>query len=54
MPPPVLDVEDDAIIRIMVVGMLDELGHFIAAEASHVNNALELARSTDFEVALLE
>jgi CheY-like chemotaxis protein len=47
-------VEDEAIIRMMVVEMLEELGHMIAAEAGHLDNALELARSTDFDLAVLD
>jgi CheY-like chemotaxis protein len=47
-------VEDDAIIRMMVVEMLEELGHTIAAEAGHLDKAIELARSTDFDLAVLD
>ena len=50
----VLVVEDEAIIRMMVVGMLEELGHTIAAEAGHLDKAIELARSADFDIAVLD
>ena len=50
----VLVVEDEAIIRMMVVGMLEELGHTIAAEAGHLDKAVELARSTNFDIAVLD
>jgi CheY-like chemotaxis protein len=47
-------VEDEAMIRMMVVDMLEELGHTIAAEAGHLDKAIELARSTDFDFAILD
>jgi len=47
-------VEDEALIRMMVVEMLEELGHTIAAEAGHLDKAAELARSIDFDLALLD
>jgi CheY-like chemotaxis protein len=47
-------VEDEAMIRMMVVDMLEELGHSIAAEAGHLDKALGLAQSTEFDVAILD
>jgi CheY-like chemotaxis protein len=47
-------VEDEALIRMMVVEMLEELGHTIAAEAGHLDKALELAGSVDFDLAVLD
>jgi DNA-binding response OmpR family regulator len=47
-------VEDEAMIRMMVVDMLEELGHIAAAEAGRLDQALQLARSTDFDVAILD
>jgi len=47
-------VEDEALIRMMVVDMLEELGHTIAAEAGHLDKALELAGSIDFDLAVLD
>jgi CheY-like chemotaxis protein len=47
-------VEDEAMIRMMVVDMLEELGHTIAAEAGQLNKAIELAQSTDFDMAVLD
>jgi CheY-like chemotaxis protein len=41
-------VEDEAMIRILVADMLGELGHTLAAEAGHIDQALELAQSTEF------
>jgi CheY-like chemotaxis protein len=47
-------VEDEGIIRILVADMLGELGHTLAAEAGHIDQALELARSTEFDLAILD
>jgi CheY-like chemotaxis protein len=47
-------VEDEAMIRMMVVDMLEELGHIAAAEVGRLDQALQLARSTDFDVAILD
>ena len=50
----ILLVEDEAMIRMMVVDMLEELGHTIAAEAGHLDKAIELGRSADFDLAILD
>jgi DNA-binding response OmpR family regulator len=47
-------VEDEAMIRMMVVDMLEELGHTIAAEAGNLGKAIDLAGSTDFDLAILD
>src|SRR5947199_10492296 len=47
-------VEDEVMIRMMVADMLTELGYSIAAEAGEINEALELARSVDFDLAILD
>jgi CheY-like chemotaxis protein len=47
-------VEDEVMIRMMVADMLDQLGHTIAAEAGHVDQALELAQSAEFDLAILD
>jgi len=38
----------------MVADMLEELGHTIAAEAGHLDQALELARTAEFDLAILD
>jgi CheY-like chemotaxis protein len=53
-PVSVLLVEDEALIRMMVVGMIEELGHIVVAEAGNMNDALALARTADFEIAVLD
>jgi CheY-like chemotaxis protein len=47
-------VEDEALIRMMVVDMLEELGHTIAAEAGHIVQAIKLASSAEFDLAVLD
>jgi CheY-like chemotaxis protein len=47
-------VEDASTIRMMMVDMLEELGHTIAAEAARIDQALELARSAEFDLAILD
>jgi len=41
-------------IRMMVADMLEELGFTVVAEAGEINEALRLAQSTDFDIAILD
>jgi CheY-like chemotaxis protein len=47
-------VEDEAMIRMMVVDMLEELGFTVAAETGEINEAVKLAGITEFDVAILD
>ena len=47
-------VEDEVMIRMMVADMLEELGYSIAAEAGDINEALKLAQSVEFDLAILD
>lgn len=47
-------VEDEAMIRMMVVDMLEELGFSVAAETGEINEAIKLASSTEFDIAILD
>ncbi|MBI5129743.1 MAG: response regulator [Rhodopseudomonas palustris] len=47
-------VEDEAMIRMMVVDMLEELGFTVAAETGEINEAVKLAGSTEFDIAILD
>jgi CheY-like chemotaxis protein len=38
----------------MVADMLVELGHSVAAEAGEISEAVKLAQSTDFDLAILD
>ena len=47
-------VEDEVMIRMMVADMLGELGYSIAAEAGEINEAIKLAQSIEFDLAILD
>ncbi|MDB5518846.1 MAG: hypothetical protein JWQ17_5604 [Tardiphaga sp.] len=47
-------VEDEVMIRMMVADMLEELGYSIAAEAGEINEAIRLAQSAEFDIAILD
>lgn len=47
-------VEDEVMIRMMVADMLEELGYRVAAEAGEIDEAIELARTAEFDFAILD
>jgi CheY-like chemotaxis protein len=47
-------VEDEVMIRMMVADMLGELGYSIAAEAGDIGEAIKLAQSIEFDLAILD
>jgi CheY-like chemotaxis protein len=47
-------VEDEAIIRMMIAGMVDELGHDVVVEAGNIPDALKLATTADVGIAILD
>src|SRR4029078_6653651 len=47
-------VEDEVMIRMMVADMLEELGHSVADEAGEIGEAVKLAQSTEFDIAILD
>jgi DNA-binding response OmpR family regulator len=47
-------VEDEALIRMMLVDMLEELGHAVVAEAGRIEDALRLAHDPGFDIAILD
>ncbi len=47
-------VEDELMIRMMVGEMLKDLGYTVVAEAGELDQAVELARSAHFDVAILD
>jgi CheY-like chemotaxis protein len=47
-------VEDEVMIRMMVADMLEELGYSIAAESGEIGDALKLAQSVEFDLAILD
>jgi CheY-like chemotaxis protein len=50
----VLVVEDEMMIRMLLEGMLEDLGHTIAGQAGTIEEALALAKQAEFDVALLD
>jgi CheY-like chemotaxis protein len=50
----VLLVEDELMIRMLLDGMLTDLGHTVAAEAGGIEEAIALANEADFDVAILD
>ena len=50
----VLLVEDEVMIRMMVADMLEELGYSVAAEAGDISEAIRLAQSAEFDLAILD
>jgi CheY-like chemotaxis protein len=50
----VLLVEDEVLIRMMISDMLAELGHRVIAEAGSIDEALPIAASAEFELAILD
>jgi DNA-binding response OmpR family regulator len=47
-------VEDEPMIRMLVVDMLEDLGCRVLAAAGDVEEAANLAQSTDFDLAILD
>jgi CheY-like chemotaxis protein len=50
----VLVVEDELMIRMLLEDMLGELGYTVAAEAAHLEEALEATRKGGFDLAILD
>lgn len=54
MPAAVLLIEDEALIRMMLVEMIEEVGHSVVAEAGDVTKGAVLATDVDFDLAILD
>ena len=50
----ILVVEDESLIRMLLEDMLADLGHEVAATASSVSAAKELAATGEFDAAILD
>jgi CheY-like chemotaxis protein len=50
----VLVVEDESMIRLLLDGMLEELGYTMAAEAGRIDEALTVAKQGGFDLAILD
>ncbi len=47
-------VEDEVMIRMMVADMLEELGFRVVAESGDLDEAIRLAQSAEFDLAILD
>ena len=47
-------VEDEALIRMMLAEMVEELGHLNVSEAANIEAATSLAETRSFDLALLD
>ena len=54
MPASVFLVEDEALIRMMLVDMIEEAGHSVVAEAGDLDKGAALAAGADFDLAILD
>jgi CheY-like chemotaxis protein len=50
----ILLVEDETLIRLMTADMVGELGHRVVAQASKVSEGVILAKTADFDLAILD
>jgi DNA-binding response OmpR family regulator len=53
-PASIFLVEDEPMIRMLVVEMLEELGHRVVAEAGDISAALGLGRTIECDLAILD
>jgi DNA-binding response OmpR family regulator len=54
VPLSIFLVEDEVLIRMMIIDMIDELGHHVVAEAGSVAEATPIAASEKFDLAILD
>lgn len=47
-------VEDEALIRMMIADMVEELGHHVVAEADNVRDASAFAMTAQYDLAILD
>lgn len=50
----ILVVEDELMIRMLLDGMLEDIGYTMTAEAGAIDEAVALARQADFDAAILD
>jgi CheY-like chemotaxis protein len=50
----VLVVEDESMIRMLLDGMLSDIGYTMTAEAGALDEAMALAKQEEFDVAILD
>jgi CheY-like chemotaxis protein len=47
-------VEDETLIRMMIAGMVEDLGHHVVVEAADIDQAVAIAQSNQFDLAILD
>ena len=47
-------VEDETLIRMMIAGMVEELGHQVVAEAGDIDQAIAIAQLNEIDFAILD
>ena len=47
-------IEDNALIRMIIAGIVEELGHCVVAQAGTIDHARTLAETAEFDLALLD
>jgi CheY-like chemotaxis protein len=50
----ILVVEDELMIRMLLNGMLEDIGYTMTAEAGAIDEAVALAKQADFDAAILD
>jgi CheY-like chemotaxis protein len=50
----ILVVEDELMIRMLLDGMLEDIGYTMTAEAGAIDEAVALAKKADFDAAILD
>jgi CheY-like chemotaxis protein len=50
----ILVVEDELMIRMLLDGMLEDIGYTMTAEAGAIDEAVKLAKQADFDAAILD
>lgn len=53
-PASIFLVEDETLIRMMLVQMVEELGHRVIAEAANVDHGRSLAEIENYDLAILD
>lgn len=54
MTASILLIEDEALIRMMLVEMIEEAGHSVVAEAGDIEKGAALAAGAEFDLAILD
>jgi CheY-like chemotaxis protein len=53
-PSSILLIEDETLIRMMLAGMVEELGHRVVGEAGSIREACLMAETAEYDLAMLD